>query len=93
MLLFFEVICAYFAAVGLFFLVREAYYSLSEDKNAGKYVCIYIAKDGENESDARRALENEDFSGRVYVIYGDDRQTEKEITDLCIRYGRIYVKK
>ena len=92
MLLFFQVLCAYFAAVGLFFLIREAYYSLCEDKN-GNCICIYIAREGESESDARRMLENGDMGGRVYVIYGDDRQTEKEITDLCIRYGRIYIKK
>ncbi|OGO88494.1 MAG: hypothetical protein A2Y15_01660 [Clostridiales bacterium GWF2_36_10] len=92
MLLFFEVLCAYFAAVGVFFLVREAYYCLSEDKDKG-YVCIYIAKEGEQESDARKILEDEDIGGRVIVIYGEDKQIEKKITDLCIKHGRIYIKK
>lgn len=92
MLLFFEVLCAYFAAVGVFFLIREAYYCLSKDKES-KYVSIYIAREGEQESDAKNVLENEDFGGKVVVIYGEDKQIEKKITDFCIKNGRIYVKK
>lgn len=92
MLLFFEVLCAYFAAVGIFFLIREAYYCLSEDKSED-YVCAYVARDEDNENDARRMLDNEDFLGKVVVIYGNDKQTEKKIADLCIRHGRIYIKK
>jgi len=96
MFLFFEVLCAYFAAVGLFFLLREVYFCLSDNISTDKeneYVCIYVARDGEKENDARNALENEDFGGRVFVIYGDDKQTEKKITDLCIKHGKLYIKK
>lgn len=92
MTLFFEVLCAYFAAVGLFFLLRELYFCLSKDKEAG-YACIYIARDGEKETDARKALENEDFSGRIVVVYGDDQQIEKKITDLAIKHGKLYISK
>lgn len=92
MLLFFEVLCAYFAAVGVFFLAREAYYCISRDKDSS-YVCIYIARDDENEEDARKVLESEDLSGKVVVIYGEDRDIEKKITDLCIKNGKLYIKK
>jgi hypothetical protein len=93
MLLFFEVLCAYFAAIGLFFLIREGYYCLTEDKKADRYVCVYVAREDESEEEARRLLESEELSGRVFVIYGDDKQTEKYITDLCIRHGKLYIKK
>jgi hypothetical protein len=92
MLLFFEVLCAYFAAVGLFFLVREAYRCLSEDRS-GEYICLYIARDGENESDARKAIEEEDLAGKVVIIYGNERMKEKKINELCARHGRVYIKK
>lgn len=92
MQLFFEILCAYFAAVGVFFLVREIYFCLSQERD-GEYVCVYIAKDGESESDARRIIEDEDFTGRVVILCGSDKQVEKEITDLCIKHGRLYIKK
>lgn len=91
MLLFFEVLCAYFAAVGLFFLVREVYRCLSEDM--GEYVYLYIARDGENESDAQKAIDEEDFYGKVVILYGNERVTEKKISDLCMRYGKVYIKR
>lgn len=92
MLVFFEVLCAYLAALGLFFLIREAYRCLSQDKS-GEYVCLYIARDEENESDARKMIEEEDLTGKVVILYGNERATEKKITDLCMRYGRVYIKK
>lgn len=92
MLLFFEVLCAFFAAVGLFFLIREAYRCLSEDKS-GEYVCLYVARDGENESDAKRVIEEEDFAGKVVIIYGNERMAEKKIADICLRHGRVYIKR
>jgi hypothetical protein len=91
MLLFFEVLCAYFAAVGLFFLIREAYRCLSQDN--GEYVCLYIARDGENESDAIKVIDEENFAGKVVILFGNESVTEKKITDLCMRYGRVYIKR
>ncbi|HOJ47366.1 MAG TPA: hypothetical protein PLD48_00660 [Bacillota bacterium] len=92
MLLFFEVLCAYFAAVGLFFLIREVYRSLSEDRSGG-YVCLYVARDGENESDAKKVIEEEDFAGKVVIIYGNERAAENKITDICMKHGRVYIKR
>lgn len=96
MFLFFEIVCAYFAAVGLFFLLREAYFCISGKKstdNENEYVFIYIARDGENEIDAKQVLDKEDFGGRVYIIYGNNKQIEKKITDLAMKHGKIYIKK
>ncbi|HBR32717.1 MAG TPA: hypothetical protein DD733_11615 [Clostridiales bacterium] len=96
MYLFFEILCAYLAAVGLFFLLREAYYCISGNSEPGDkngYITIYIAREDENEEDVRRLLEDEEIGGRVFVIFGNNKQIEKKITDMAIKSGRLYIKK
>lgn len=96
MFLFLEIVCAYFAAVGLFFLLREAYFYISGKKEANgenEFVTLYIARNEETENEAHQILDNEDYGGRIFVIYGNDKQIEKKIAALAEKQGKLYIKK